>query len=386
MNHYTMDDPGRLGPGSDTKESIMTRWIRHLGGASDRNHEVPRGLIVLIVCAALLVVGISFFAVLPDTFELASFRVPLISGLVGLTLAAIGNLTIGLIQHQTSREAARTLHTPLDRLDSAVDKMEQIHFFHERGVEGIFSNRNEAMPHFLDEIEREERWIGIVGTSLLGAIDPSARSEEKQKLTELFTKKLRENVRIDALLMHPAYGEFRERVENRSRAAVAKDIQSTLANMIRPSVEGSENQCPGDAVASVFDIDNVRLYPGVITAFAIFTKRAMLLNTSSLTGPVYDNVAIIIHDTEDANSIYKKFRASHFDEPWKSEKTIALTPELLKELIGINFGEDRFSFREGEWRTKIVAERSSAPPAPGSGSKKGRQEVPANNPEHVVTQ
>jgi len=202
---------------------------------------------------------------------------------------------------------------------------------------------------------------------LLGALDSSSRTEEKQKLTELLAKKRRENVRIDALLMHPANGEFRERVENRSRAAVARDIQSSLAEMIQSLNGNSTAQDTEERTDSIFGLDNVKLYPGVITAFSIFTKRAVLLNTSTLTGPVYENVAIIIRDVDDANSIYKKFRASHFDEPWKSEKTVPLTRKLLQELVVINFADDAFRFREGNWPTTIVDERTSVPAASESG-------------------
>jgi hypothetical protein len=251
--------------------------------------------------------------------------------------------------------------------------MEQIHFFHERGVEGIFANRDEAMPHFLKEIEREEKWVGIVGTSLLGAVDPSKRDEQKAKLTALLAKKRREMVRIDALIMHPAYGEFRERVENRSRAAVAQDIQRTLRSLI----EGEELGAARDQHASaegeqraepIFTLRNVKLYPGVVTAFAIFTTRAMLLNTSTLTGPVYDNVALIIRDTGDATSIYKRFRQKHFNEPWNSEKTIALTKMGLQDLITINFADDSCRFTEGNWPPTIADERTAALTLPHSDS------------------
>ena len=325
------------------------------------NRDAPRGLIMLAIALALLVLAIALFLTLPASVALSELRVPVVSALAGLTLAAIGNIAISLIQRQTTREAARTLTEPLDSLARAVDKLEEIHFYHEQGVEGIFSNRSAAMQRFLEEIEREERWIGIVGTSLLGALDPSNRSEEKQKLMELLLRKKRDNVRIDALLMHPAYGEFRERVENRGRAAVAKDIQRTLVELVEaPSTGGGGVHANGEERKTLYGLDNVKLYPGVVTAFAIFTKRAMLLNTSTLTGPVYDNVAIIIRDTADPNSIYKKFRACHFDEPWKSEKTITLTQELLQTLIKLNFAEDRYRFKEGGWPSTIVDESTTA--------------------------
>lgn len=337
----------------------MKKWYQYSHQSYEKHYDGPRGLVVLMISLGFLAVAIALFAILPSSVQIETFKVPLLSGLVGLTIAALGNIVLSLIQRQTGREAANALKTPLERLDGAVNKIEQIHFFHDRGVEGIFSNRNEAMPHFLKEIEREEKWIGIVGTSLLGAIDPSSRNEEKQKLTELLAKKSNEGVRIDSLLMHPAYGEFRERVENRSRAAVAKDIQSSLSNMTKSHTVNNEGQKRDLISTNIFNLENIKLYPGVITAFAVFTKKSMLLNTSTLTGPVYDNVAFIIRDTDDANSIYKKFRASHFDEPWKSEKTIPLTKELLNELVALNFADDKYRFTEGSWTTTIVDERTS---------------------------
>lgn len=299
-------------------------------------------------------VAIAVFALLPAQLEVNNFRVPILSGLAGLTLAAVGRITLTLIQRQTSKETVKALNTPLSRLDGAVDKIEQIHFFHEQGVEGIFSDRTRAMPRFLDEFEREENWIGIVGTSLLGALDPSNRDDEKEKLMQLLERKRRENVRIDSLLMHPAYGEFRERVENRSRAAVAKDIQASLAKLIKEENGSKDND------NDLFGLNNIKLYPSVITAFAMFTKRALLINTSTLTGPVYDNVTLIVSDTDDPNSIYKKFKSSHFNEPWQSEKTIPITKELLTELVGINFADDKYRFSEGGWPSTIVDEKTPA--------------------------
>lgn len=337
----------------------MSKWYKMSKNRYTEEYKGPRGLILLIITLGILVITIALFALLPPSVQIETFKVPVVSTAVGFTIAALGNIVISLIQRQTSKEASNTLEEPLDHLSAAIKKIEQIHFFHERGVEGIFSNRNEAMPHFLKDIEKEKHWIGIVGTSLLGAIDPSNRNEEKQKLVELLLKKKKDNVRIDSLLMHPAYGEFRERVENRSRAAVSKDIQNSLASMVQVNDRSENNVLPGRVKNIIFDYENIKLYPGVITAFAIFTKNAVLLNTSTLTGPVYDNVVFIIRDTNDANSIYKKFRASHFDEPWKSEKTIQLNEELLKKLLAMDFAKDDFRFKEGNWPKTIGKELGS---------------------------
>lgn len=329
-----------------------------------------RGTTILVFSLTLLIIALAIFFILPPTVPVDTLKVPIISGLVGFSLAALGNIAIAALQHRTSVEAARVLSSPLIRLDNAVGKLEEIHFYHEQGIEGIYSNRNAAMHQFLEEIEREDRWIGIVGTSLLGVIDPSNRNEEKHKLTEILLRKRRDKVKIDALLMHPAYGEFRERVENRSPAAVAKDIQATLTTLIEQDNAKVGNQLEFEKKKPIFGVDNVKLYPGVITAFAIFTKRAMLLNTSSLTGPVYDNVTLIIRDTTDPNSLYKKFRASHFDEPWKSEKTITLTRQLLDILLTINFADEKYRFKEGAWPTTIIDERNNV-----DGRKRVRRKV-----------
>jgi hypothetical protein len=86
----------------------------------------------------------------------------------------------------------------------------------------------------------------------------------------------------------------------------------------------------------------------------------MLVNVSTLHGPVYDNFTMIIEDTPDPNSIFKKFRANHFEEPWRSEKTVRLDSHdggLLARLPGIDFARDENRFREGNWPPTIPKDR-----------------------------
>jgi hypothetical protein len=242
-----------------------------------------------------------------------------------------------------------------------VEKLRQIQVFYEAGVVGVFANRSAAMRHFFAELEREDRAIDFVGTSLLGSIDPAEENEDKRALQHLLMKKRRNGVRIRALLMHPAYGEFRERVENRERAAVAKDIQGTLRYLIKQKQPKAEQEPDRGSDDRLVEIGDVRLYPGVITAYAIFTTRSMLVNLSTLHGPVYDNSTLILEDKPDPNCIFKKFRANHFEEPWRSEKTVRIDEdaELLETLLNIDFAKTEFRFKEGNWPPTIQREDSA---------------------------
>jgi hypothetical protein len=157
-------------------------------------------------------------------------------------------------------------------------------------------------------------------------------------------------------------------VENRAKSAVARDIQRTLRFLLgAPTVSILPAEAPGNRSNQVLPEpllgkDDVRLYPGVVTAFTIFTTKSMLVNVSTLHGPVYNNFAIIIHDTDDPNSIYKAFKRYHFDLPWQSEKTVRLdqgssaspTSDVLKHLLEIDFSEEDYRFKEGKWGTQNI--------------------------------
>ncbi len=239
---------------------------------------------------------------------------------------------------------------------------DKVQFFYEGGVVGVFANRRVAMERFLPEIEREDGFVEFVGTSLLGILDPSEESEGKRRLHDLLLQKKARGVKIRALLMHPAFGEFRERVENRARAMVAKDIQKTLRYLV-DSPTGILNETIHESLKrkkpGLLAKSDVRLYPGVVTAFAVFTSRAMLVNVSALHGPVYDNLTLIVEDRQDPNSLFKRFRANHFEEPWKSEKTIQLDgnqSDLLEKLLAIDFTKPECRFIEGGWPKTILPE------------------------------
>lgn len=314
--------------------------------------------LLLILAGILLLLGFVAFAILPATVTVRSYRTPVLSFLAAFAITAVGNIVVGFIQRGVSREAARALSDPIQDLQVSVDRLRQSQLFYEAGVIGVFPNRSSAMRRFRGELEREDRTIDFVGTSLQGLLDPAEENEEKKTLYQLLMKKRRNNVRIRALLMHPAYGEFRERVENRERAAVAKDIQSTLKYLIHTSSETSQGDNKPAHEGSLVEPADVRLYPGVITAQAIFTSRSMLVNVSTLHGPVYDNFTLIIEDTPDPNSIFKKFRANHFEEPWRSEKTKRLDDgKLLTRLLQIDFKAEESRFKEGNWPPTIPSDQ-----------------------------
>ncbi|MCH8033791.1 MAG: hypothetical protein IH950_08560 [Bacteroidetes bacterium] len=320
---------------------------------------IPFEYILLILAGILLLLAFVLFDILPPEVPIDSYRTAVLSFLAALAVAAIGNIIIGLIQKGVSREAARALTNPIQDLDSAVEKLRQIQVFYGAGVVGVFPNRSAAMRHFIAEIEREDRTIDFVGTSMLGSIDPAEENEDKRTLQRLLKRKKQNGVRIRSLLMHPAYGEFRERVENRERAAVAKDIQGTLRYLLQSTsgqtTSSDQIKDSTDESKTFLEPADVRLYPGVITAYAIFTTRSMLVNISTLHGPVYDNFTLIAEDKPDPNCIFKRFRANHFAQPWQSEKTVRLDDDnnLLLRLLEINFSSKENRFKEGEWPPTI---------------------------------
>lgn len=324
--------------------------------------QLSMDYVLLVIAGVLLLLGVVVFAILPPELPIRSYRTPVLAFLAGLAITAIGNIVVGFIQKGVSREATRALSSPIEKLEASVERLRQIQLFYEAGVIGVYPNRSSAMRRFISELEREDSTIAFVGTSLLGLLDPAEENPNKKELHDLLLKKKRNNVRIRALLMHPAYGEFRERVENRERAAVARDIQNTLKFLVtlpqsQNATTDGENRSLIAGHDTLLHIADIRLYPGVITALAIFTSRSMLVNISTLHGPVYDNFTLIIEDTPDPNSIFKKFKANHFEEPWRSEKSVRLDGPILNSLLTIDFASEENRFKEGNWPPTIPKER-----------------------------
>lgn len=316
-------------------------------------YKMPLEYVFLVLSFVLLLIGVVFFSIAPENLNIKEYQTPVYSFLLAISLTSIGNILIGFIQKGVSREANRALENPISNLDSAVGKLRQIQYFYENGVVGVYPNRAAALRKFKNAIELEDKNIDFVGTSMLGTIDPSEESSDKITMYNLLKKKKEQgNVRIRALLMHPAYGEFRERVEGRQKSAVAKDIQKTLEYVIIDSKK-DKNKNNG-----IFNKSDVRLYPGLITAYGIFTSKSLLINMSTLDGPVYDNLTLIIEDTGDEKSIYKKLKEHHFEKPWGSDIIVRLDEEdsPLEDLLSIDFSKSENRFKEGNWPATIPSE------------------------------
>lgn len=310
---------------------------------SDRYNKL-RPLIFLVTSGLLFLLAFVIFWLLPDAIPISQYKVPVLSFLSALIIASIGNIIIGFIQKSVNKETEIALEPSLKKLEDAVNKIRQMQFFYDEGVVGVYPNRAAAMKDFLGEIEREVKSIEFVGTSLLGSIDPHAENFNRVNFYDLLKLKSKSGVRIRALLMHPAYGEFRERVEGRVKGAVARDIQKTLKYFLGGQI-------------SFFDKSGIRLYPGVITAYAIFTTRSMLVNVSTLHGPVYPNLTMVIRDTVNENSLFKRFKEEHFEEPWKGDLAVRFDipngQALLDKLLEADFSVEESRFKEGDWSSTI---------------------------------
>jgi hypothetical protein len=327
-------------------------------------------LVLFVLSGLLLLIASVLFRTLPSQLSIGDYQIAVLSFLVALWVTAIGNVVVGFIQRSVTRETTRALEEPISdietalagpikELNDAVDKLRQIQVFYDLGVVGVFSNRSAAMTPFLERIKHEERTIEFVGTSLLGSLDPGDENEDKHQLQELLIKKHQSGVRIRVLLMHPAYGEFRERVETRGRASVASDIQGTLRYLLSQDVDATK-AASGTKGGKFLQYSDVKLYPGVVTAYAIFTSHSMLVNLSTLCGSVYDNCALIVEDRPDPNSIFKKFKETHFALPWRSKKTVQVNEELLKKLLELDFAGKDYRFKEGKWPATILSEDGSS--------------------------
>jgi hypothetical protein len=274
---------------------------------------------ILIISVVLLLAVAALSLAFPQALEAGVYKTAALAFLAGVILASAASFVVRQVRRRANEQAENNFEPVVTRLQEAVSRFREMKEFHDAGLVGVYPNRITAMQNFRDEIELEDKHIDFVGTSLLGAIDPIDEDDSKGKFSALLLGKRKLGVKIRALLMHPDYGKFRELVEGRASGAVGADITKALNFLLDD--EAATHSIIGDR-------SNLRLYPGVITAFAVFTRRAALINLGTLHGPAYDNCTLIFRDTEDPNSIYKHFREKHFSRPWASEKTVRIDQYL----------------------------------------------------------
>jgi hypothetical protein len=169
------------------------------------------------------------------------------------------------------------------------------------GVIRPYRNRVTALNGFATAIDAEKREIMVVG--LL------KKEDYKPIADKLRFKQDEGKVSVKFLLTHPMVADLRAGQEGRRSSEIGKEIIESL------EILRDWNVPP----------DNVRLYRGTPTCFAIKTEKQMLLNPYPYGEVAYNSPCLIVETSEENPSyFYQEFDQSHF-AVWDTKVAVRIT-------------------------------------------------------------
>ena len=175
------------------------------------------------------------------------------------------------------------------------------------GVTGIFKRRETAIKAFSRALDEENKEIIIIGSSLKGLLQKEEYSEIREKIK---FKTQNAHVTVKYLLTHPIVADFRASQENRSAGQIGQEIVDSLIILrdwrIKP--------------------ENVRLYLGTPTCFAIKTSRQMLINPYPYISVSFDSPCLHLEyalerGSESPGYFFDEFNSRHFSA-WESDLSV----------------------------------------------------------------
>lgn len=185
-----------------------------------------------------------------------------------------------------------------ERMEEIIERyrqeIETLKALREAGVITPHRRRELALQAFSSAIDAETNEITIVGSSLKGLM----QREEYREIAEKLQFKVKNgNVRVRFLLTHPVVADLRAGQEARRHTEIGQEIIQSLCTLKEWGV------LP----------ENVRLYKGTPTCFAIKTGTQMLLNPYPYGAVAYDSPCLIVKTSKDHPSyFYDAFDRSHF--------------------------------------------------------------------------
>jgi len=173
------------------------------------------------------------------------------------------------------------------------NEIAMLHSLREAGTMHPYRTRVTALHSFAAAIEGEKQEILVIGSSLKGLL----RKEEYKPTADKLRLKQSEGVPVKFLLTHPMIADLRARQEGRSSSEIGKEIIESLETL-------REWKIPPE---------NVRLYRGTPTCFAIKTEKQMLLNPYPYGEEAYNSPCLIVEISDENQSyFYHEFDQSHF--------------------------------------------------------------------------
>lgn len=181
-----------------------------------------------------------------------------------------------------------------DMLRDYREEIDTLRSLKDAGVLRPYRNREIALKDFATAIDAETREIMVIGSSLKGLLKKEKYKEIADKLK---FKQDNGRVAVKFLLTHPMVADLRAGQEGRRSSEIGTEIIESLQILRDWNVP----------------VENVRLYRGTPTCFAIKTEKQMLLNPYPYGEVAYDSPCLMVETSEDNPSyFYHEFEKSHF--------------------------------------------------------------------------
>ena len=181
-----------------------------------------------------------------------------------------------------------------DMLNEYREEIRTLRSLKEAGVIRPHRHREVALSEFSSAIDAETSEIMIIGSSLKGLLQ---KEDYKDLAAKLRFKIERGGVNMKFLLTHPLVADLRAGQEARRSTEIGKEIIDSLRVLEKWGVPA----------------ENVRLYRGTPTCFAIKTESQMLLNPYPYGAVAFDSPCLIVKTSRDnPGYFYDAFDKSHF--------------------------------------------------------------------------
>lgn len=196
-----------------------------------------------------------------------------------------------------------------DMLQRYAREIELLQSVRAAGIIGVFKRREAALKAFEQFIDEEANEITIVGSSLKGLL----QNTENKQIAERLRFKQELGVRVRYLLTHPIVADLRASQERRRLTEIGVEILKSLKELSDWKTKP----------------ENVRLYLGTPTCFAIKTSRQMLINPYPYMSVSYDSPCLLLaHSREGAGAgspsyMFDEFTARHFGA-WETDLSVPI--------------------------------------------------------------
>jgi hypothetical protein len=183
-------------------------------------------------------------------------------------------------------------------------EIETLEALKDAGILHPYRDREMALKAFASAIDTESSEITVIGSSLKGLLQKGEYKDIADKL-KFKIQSTDVHVHVRFLLTHPIVADLRANQEARKPGEIGAEIINSLHLLKEWGVKP----------------EDVRLYKGTPTCFAIKTKRKMLLNPYPYSSVSFNSPCLIVETSDEHRSyFYEAFDKCHF-VAWDSDGT-----------------------------------------------------------------